>query len=58
MLFFSKSKEISESVSIGDVVSYKCFDWTERGLPIEATIFKIRKDVLWEDIVTTEKLKL
>lgn len=48
--FFSK-KNCSENVKIGDVVSYKWTKMTLRGIPKQTEIYKIRKDVKWEDVL-------
>jgi len=50
-LFFIARNGVEDPVKIGDIVTYKCLSFSQRGIPKQPVVFRKREDITWEDVL-------
>lgn len=56
-MFVAKNGLKIGKCEVGDIVSYKCMRWSPAGLPLRGVIYRIRKDITWDDVIAADRAK-
>eukprot|EP00026_Physarum_polycephalum_P002842 Phypoly_transcript_02851.p1 GENE.Phypoly_transcript_02851~~Phypoly_transcript_02851.p1 ORF type:complete len:717 (+),score=103.58 Phypoly_transcript_02851:98-2248(+) len=50
--------QAKQGLSVGNIVSFSCSGFTNKHLPMDPTIYRIRQDLDWDDVLRTKQQRL